>query len=416
MKKDRHTVLYKIVGASLILSFILRVIYMIKHTLAIPIEHLYGKYSITEFLINYQGGFVRRGLLGEGLYQLRRHFDFEIVPTLMIASLIIYLAITVWFIWKFRKEGYNWWVAMSPLFLNMPTFVVRKDFLMYGLFIFALYCLSREYPDLRRRIGACLIICVALLLHEPIFFWGVPIYVLLLCSYHKDKIVNYTLAGIPIIVTAIIVMAKGSPETVHAINSSWNTVLTDVQLSDHWDNSIGALGWKLDWTLKFHWAMNKGEFSIGRFFTPAILFAAYYMYSNILFVFPNRLTSEKEIRDKKLAISLLYAGTSITLIPLFTVLSCDLPRIYQYGSVAAFAAFLIIPTERILAMYPIWIKKMISRFNGWLERLMPPGKGWMLFLLYFLAGYPTDFMLNWHLTNAGVLFDLILKIRSIYGF
>ncbi|MDE6271569.1 MAG: hypothetical protein K2M31_01000 [Muribaculaceae bacterium] len=416
LKRDRHTLLYRIVGFSLILSFLLRLKFLLFQYLKMPAMDLYNKYSVTEFLINYQGGFVRRGLIGEGLFQLRRHFDFDLLAVVMTLSIIFYLAVICFFFWKFRKKGYNWWVLMSPLLLNMPYFMIRKEYLMYGLFILTLYCLASKPSEIAGKIGACLILCIALLIHEPILFWGVPIYILFLCSSSSHRKVNYVLACIPLIFAGVAMLAKGSPATVDAINTSWNSILPGEPMVDNWNNSIGALGWDIKWALRFHWDINKGEYSVGRFFTPFIAFAAYYMFSNFMFVFNGKgLMTKAERREKKLAISLLYAGSLITLIPLFTLLSCDLIRIYQYAGIATFATFLILPIERILRMYPEWMKKYIIRFNAWLERMLPPGKGWMIFLLFFLVGEPRNFMDYWHQTDAGVLFDAILSLRRLIG-
>ena len=43
------------------------------------IKHLVGNDStISEYLINYQGGFTRRGILGEIIFQIANYFDLSL--------------------------------------------------------------------------------------------------------------------------------------------------------------------------------------------------------------------------------------------------------------------------------------------------------------------------------------------------
>ena len=46
--------------------------------------------SMAEWVINYQGGFTRRGLLGEFIFQISQFFDFQIRKTFLIMQILIY--------------------------------------------------------------------------------------------------------------------------------------------------------------------------------------------------------------------------------------------------------------------------------------------------------------------------------------
>lgn len=73
-------------------------------------------YEYTEFLINYQGGFVRRGLLGEGIYQIYKVYPFPLHLVLTIVCYAVFIYVLVFFLYKFYKRGYSWWLVLSPLF------------------------------------------------------------------------------------------------------------------------------------------------------------------------------------------------------------------------------------------------------------------------------------------------------------
>ena len=53
--------------------------------------HLNLSNSITEWLINYQGGFTRRGLSGEILFQISVFFDFELKKTILFVQISTYV-------------------------------------------------------------------------------------------------------------------------------------------------------------------------------------------------------------------------------------------------------------------------------------------------------------------------------------
>ena len=46
--------------------------------------------AMTEWLINYQGGFVRRGLFGEALFKLSQHLNLDLKFSILITQIILY--------------------------------------------------------------------------------------------------------------------------------------------------------------------------------------------------------------------------------------------------------------------------------------------------------------------------------------
>ena len=88
------------------------------------IKHLVGNDStISEYLINYQGGFTRRGILGEIIFQVAKYFDFGLRFTIFLTQLLIYfiyLILIYLFIKNLPKNILTKIAIFSPVFLFYP--------------------------------------------------------------------------------------------------------------------------------------------------------------------------------------------------------------------------------------------------------------------------------------------------------
>ena len=61
------------------------------------------KYVFTEWLINYQGGFIRRGLLGELIFNLSTVLNLEIKYLILIVQLLFYTIYFIFYYFYFQK-------------------------------------------------------------------------------------------------------------------------------------------------------------------------------------------------------------------------------------------------------------------------------------------------------------------------
>ena len=60
--------------------------------------------SMAEWVINYQGGFTRRGLLGEIIFQISIFFDFQLRKTFLVMQILIYIAYFIFYIYQLKKS------------------------------------------------------------------------------------------------------------------------------------------------------------------------------------------------------------------------------------------------------------------------------------------------------------------------
>lgn len=381
-KQTNNERLNQVVSTCLIVAFVIKLFYTTRRFLRCDFG---DSYEYSEFLINFQGGFVRRGLLGEILYQIYSVVNYPIPQVLMIISYLAFFFVLFFFFRQFHRQRYCWWILLSPLFLGFTHYIVRKDYILYAILIGGLYLLRTASPTAIKRIGACILILFGLFLHEAFIFWGFPIYALLLLSYRCDKIFNCILAFLPVAVFLILSLYKGTTDTAYAIVDSWNSLLPETPLVHTPDNSIGALGWNLFDTFLFHLRKNANTLGGGYIVLPIYALVAYYMFTNFLTLF-----SPKADNDK-LVLSLLYSSVLLCLIPMFTILSCDNGRVFQYASIATFSTFLIIPHNTIISAFPRWYIRFVQRFDAALNRFLPPSKGLMVLLLLFIGMSPCHF-------------------------
>jgi hypothetical protein len=139
----------------------------------------YGGYNdggLSEWIINYQGGFTRRGVAGEILFQLSNIFRVPANFLWQIISVGSYLYLVFWFLAK-TKDKFYLELVISSIVIGMPIFtgfVWKKDVFQILLF---LLCLSifKNKLNLFVKIFLINIICIfAILNHESFFFYAIP--------------------------------------------------------------------------------------------------------------------------------------------------------------------------------------------------------------------------------------------------
>ena len=97
-------------------------------------------------MINYQGGFTRRGLIGEVCFQLARIFELELRFVIFLFQSILYFFFSIFLLIYLKNFKINWLIIFaifSPLFILYPIaeleVLARKEIFLYvGFIIFLL--------------------------------------------------------------------------------------------------------------------------------------------------------------------------------------------------------------------------------------------------------------------------------------
>ena len=98
--------------------------------------------SMHEWVINYQGGFTRRGFLGEIIFQITQIFNFQLKKGFLILQILLYAGYFLFIYIFFKKIKFNYFFALaifSPLFFVFSLAELealgRKDILMFLVFL-----------------------------------------------------------------------------------------------------------------------------------------------------------------------------------------------------------------------------------------------------------------------------------------
>lgn len=366
----------------------------------IPSELQYSSiWTLGEFLINYQAGFVRRGLIGELIFQTSYLFGCE--PRLIIAlfCFVCYFAVVIIFFILFNKCGIKWWIIPLSIFLANPD-IIRKDFFLILSLISILYCYRSPIKAWIRLTIINIIAIVTILSHESFFFVCIPLLCLL---FIKDKSISNSLffrfaACIPMLIAmAIACFFNGTLEQAQAIQASWgplmgegwNPTLSKYRYPfieyDNYGGSVGALAWSTSFAIKFHFRVNFIANSLqipGYIIRPVAIVFLFYFLINYIRLF----SSEKISRRTNVFFHLLFFQFC-SLLPLFTVLSCDTARVCMYLTSTTFAFFLVIPQEKYASLFPKWYTSSLDKIDKFINNnnILKPRYISIFFLLFIMS-------------------------------
>lgn len=219
----------------------------------------HDSWQITEWLINYAGGFVRRGLPGEVILLAAEHTKIQANYLVIFISFAIYfLVFTI--IFSKSRSLFSMAFLLSPVALGSAAyqdFIVRKDALGILILLGCLHC----YQTIKNsfiRLSICNILaCVAILSHETFFFYALPALIIINAGLRSEailtcckKIAVSCASYIPTILTfALVSYFHGTWVTAKKINLSllqlWDSIDPVNACNCHTDarGSIDALSW-----------------------------------------------------------------------------------------------------------------------------------------------------------------------------
>ncbi len=131
-----------------------------------------------EWLINYQNGFIRRGLVGEIIFLFSNIFNNNIQIAFLIvlsAICIVYYYISYQFIKSIKLNFIHYIIIFSPLFYFFFVVIskvgVKKEILLYVFYIFYLINLTSKNYNLSKNWKYFSIYFLLLFNHELVFFY-----------------------------------------------------------------------------------------------------------------------------------------------------------------------------------------------------------------------------------------------------
>lgn len=367
------------------------------------IKYDYQHPGISELLINYEGGFVRRGAFGQLLFEICSNFHISPYPIIIAVYMLSFLFVTVFFVHTLVKQELS--LYLMPMAFFACGFVtdggswIRKDCMMIAGLIFTLIAFQKSKRVSSKILWVNAITMLMTLNHEAYLFFSVP--VLFLIFYARFSEVNdhsslssrikplvYSLACLsPSLACALLCFAyKGDYNIVHAIWRSWIPLIGEQPVG----YSVDALGWNTGKTISTHFHKNflepvSGSIPIPSIFKWMAIFPiVYYLSVNTLWVFQKKSNQSEEDRTY---LSFLVVFQFICLLPMFTVLSCDYLRLMHYWILSSFAVYLLIPKRLFLLAVPQPLLTLTSNANHLMNRIVPPYELSVGALLIFLGLY-----------------------------
>ena len=179
----------------------------------------YTEWTISEWLINYQGGFTRRGFLGEIMFQISTLTSYSIREVILISQIITYL-IYFYLIYKFLKNSNKniifVFALYSPLFIIYPIAEVevlgRKEIFTYIAFLLVANIFSSKELHNKHYVYVSMILVFSCLIWEGIIIYiSFFIFILLLKNYFlnkPDSFVKILICLIPFIITSYFIIFK----------------------------------------------------------------------------------------------------------------------------------------------------------------------------------------------------------------
>lgn len=361
----------------------------------------FSEFDFTEFLVNYEGGFVRRGLIGQLLIEFCRLTGSgrPYIPVLA-ACLAVYALTLFLFVRQFLKRRLNWWILLTTLMFGFTTDIVRKDFLQLLILICVLWLLRADQAGMWRKIAATVLTAVSLLIHEVYIFWGVPVYLLLLADGLRSRglrnAMPYLLPLLLLFLT--LVRFKGGSDQAWEIQHSWHELASE-QIGETPVGTVGSLEWELLPTVKGHILKNLGH-DYDRpakdprklavlLFHVFFMLASWYLVRNIFRVFRTNGSNFK--KEDETSLSSLYIIALLCLLPMFLGLSCDLGRIYFYAVSSVVAAYVFLPSQGFSRIVPAAFRRRVSLIDSKADTILKPTPILILTLLLLIGISPYDF-------------------------
>lgn len=336
-------------------------------------------YSFADVFINYQGGFVRRGLMGEMLYQLYG-LGFNPLHTALLLCLVAYLTIVMFMVNGFKRRGYSLGLlCVSFLVGGVGIFGIcffRRDFI--ELCILLIIVKSWTKVDFRLwLVLANALTVIAILLHEPYAFYGLPI-VVLLTYLRTNKLSRSLLCWIPSFAVFLLCLKySGNAEVYAAIMQSIKPYADYHNVIEFFTfDSLSVMRMHLHYN--FFAVLNHLPTIIGSI--GSILVTLYYG-ANATSQYTNTCVSPQERTNYFALLSFLM----LCQIPMFTVLSIDYTRTCIYASISAYIVFFCLDTESCTKLLPRWYRNMSERVLTTMNRIVPPTRLKIFAIAFFIG-------------------------------
>lgn len=196
-------------------------------------HNIYVDWNISEWLVNYQGGFTRRGLLGESALLISNLFNTSIRKVILLFQIIsvgLYLILTFYLLKSIKKNYLLVFAIFSPVFLLYPIAelesLARKEIFLIISFIGLIHICSCKKLEKFKYFYYLIIVPILILIWEGIVFY-IQFFVLVLIFKDLNKrqlsFFKLIIINIPSLIALYYVVSKKlSPEEINIMCQTVN--------------------------------------------------------------------------------------------------------------------------------------------------------------------------------------------------
>jgi len=190
--------------------------------------------SLSDWLINYSGGFVRRGLTGQVVIEFSNTFSFALRDSILIFQIFFFTIYYLLIYFFFREITINRLILLaifSPIFIFYPVAETealgRKEILIF--FILILYLLSNLLNFKIQLLFKLIIFPISILIWEPVIIFFPYLFLVDLITFKINKLnKNFyflILSFFPIFFTTLLIYLN--PFSVENFNKMVSVLIND---------------------------------------------------------------------------------------------------------------------------------------------------------------------------------------------
>ena len=350
MNKEKfNSVFFEIVF--LIVAFMILIDVLIGYRAFLNGQYSYSDMLISEWLINYAGGFVRRGLIGQLLLSVYNLYPHPITNTIIWIYLMGLIVLISTLFYVFKKEKWSPFIIIFPICISISFLGTRRDY--WALFLsFVCFMFFSRYNNKRSffyLVAANSICIINILLHEASFFFMLPL--LFVCTFNINcayslyrRIYLSLITWLPSIISFVLVcIFKGDLGSSELIWESWHSCFVNYPMTDSTPPVGSAVEWLThDTTYAFNLHIHRFWNSSFIYDIPSWPFNLYSIISTyylVLFLNTIKIGKMDTISNYKYTLSNILIVQFIFLVPMFGFLSCDFGRIIMYWTSSSLFAY-----------------------------------------------------------------------------
>lgn len=337
-------------------------------------------YGFCDMFINYSGGFVRRGLLGS-LFLKGMNCGISPVAAAMTLCVVSFIAVAAYMLWQFRRRGYSVeLLAVCFLLGGVGVYgfpFLRRDFFILAMFLLVMI-LRQRLPLAAWLVAGNIVSVFTILCYEPFAFFGLPFFILA-TRLRVGGWLRPALCWLPSAASFLVCCKySGDAASYAAMCASTRSFLETPGIMDFIPKKSFDV-------MKFHVKMNffKADHCVPNVLVSCVsIFSVLYYCVNAV---PLYARQKAGIVARRNVMLLLLLCALFFQLPMFVCLSTDYSRLLIYTAVSAFIMHFTLSDEELDRLFPAPLYSMADRWLGAADRLLPPSRGKVVFIMMFIG-------------------------------